>query len=155
AGLVELAKSLNAGRVEVLLAALDGAGESNPATAEALARLLPFQWPEELAPVRARLANLARSAPSTSIRQSACAALALADGRFDAVWKEANTPGALIDLLGGIPLLQDPEFRGQAMSRVLPLLNSLPPEFQKEVEGKPAARGQFVRIALPRRGTLT
>jgi len=56
-------------------------------------------------------------------------------------------------LLNGIPFLNDSEFRSKAYDRVKPLLGDLPAEF-KLTTSKPIA-GRFVRIELPRNGTLT
>src|SRR5262249_40573961 len=52
--------------------------------------------------------------------------LALADGSFDLVWKESSNPrGARADMLNGIPLLPDPDFRKKAYGKVKALLEEI------------------------------
>src|SRR5207245_1318417 len=90
-----------------------------------LARLLPYQIPEKLKPVRSRLVEFSANETYADLRQSAWAALALADDSFDLVWdKAAHSAPALPDLLTGIPLLPDPSFRAKAYDRVKPLLSA-------------------------------
>jgi azurin len=148
AALVELAKLRGEGRVDIVLAALD----TDDAASASIARLLPMQWPEELKEHRAHLAELAAKSPKPEIRQAAWSSLAVADDSFEGVWSEANRSLAtLTDLIGGIPLLVDPAFRARAYDRVAPLLAKLPDKWKAE----PGTQGRFVRVELPRRGTLT
>jgi glucose/arabinose dehydrogenase/azurin len=89
-------------------------------------------------------------------RDAAAADVALADGSFDTVWSEAaGSPATLTELLNGIPLLNDADFRAKALDRVMPLLKTLPADLVAQAKAKPAGEGRFVRIELPRRGTLT
>jgi len=61
----------------------------------------------------------------------------------------------MTDLLGGIPMIFDPEIRNKAYDLVKPLAApDLPPQFAS-MKGAAGAQGRFVRIELPRRGTLT
>jgi azurin len=99
-------------------------GESRPAAA-VIARLIPFQLPENLKPARNRLKDIATRDRSEDVREYAWAGLAVADGSFDTVWKEASEDASnLADLLAGIPSLQDPTFRAVAYDRVKPLIDS-------------------------------
>lgn len=60
-----------------------------------------------------------------ALRQNAWAALTLADGSFDAVWPAASRQASsFADLLNGIALLTDPDFRAKAYGRVKPLVES-------------------------------
>jgi glucose/arabinose dehydrogenase/azurin len=154
AALVELAKARGVGRVDLILDALETRGRSEPAIAGGLARLLPLQWPEDLRAARPVLASLATKGSSAQVRRAAWAGIALADGSFDTAWSAASDhPAKLTDLVGGIPLLLDPEFRATAYERVKPLLSGLPSALGAKLED--GTRARFIRIELPRRGTLT
>ncbi len=155
AALVELAKARQVSRVPLLLETLNARSESEPA-AGGLARLLPLQLPEELKSARDQLQQLAEKGASADIRQASWAALAAADDSFDRVWPDASrSPARMTELLEGIPLLLDPDFRSKAYERVAPLLTGLPAALQADADATKATRGRFVRIELPRRGTLT
>lgn len=155
AALLEWSRLQKKGRVALVLETLDRRGASDPAVAAAVARLLPLQLPEELQPVSARLEALAREGSSTGVRQAAWAAQVLADEGFGSVWtRAAGSARSLADLLGGIPLLPDPELRARAYDRVLPLLSSVPAGWDAN-QTRRGAVGRFVRVELPRRGTLT
>src|SRR5207244_3572337 len=122
----DLAKSRNQTLVEVLMLELESALKQSKAPdssykspVNTLARLLPYQIPEKLKPVRDRLVEFSTSDFSADLRQSAWAALALADDSFENVWSKAAAKSAtLAELLMGIPLLPDPSFRAKAYDRV-------------------------------------
>ena len=60
------------------------------------------------------------------------------------------------DLLNGIPLIPDPEFRAKAYDKVKPLLDANSPHVCSAIVGnETATSGRYVRIELPREGTLT
>ena len=151
-----LARLRRTNRLTELLAAVDAAAGTNSPAAGPLARLLPLQNAPDLREVSGRLAALASGSPSPEVRQAAWAARALADGGFDRVWAEAaGSPAALTDLVNGIPFLTDADFRALALRRVLPLLGDLPPDLASALRDHPGNDARFVRIELPRRGTLT
>lgn len=152
----DLAKARKTTRMIELFGALDSSAKGNPAAAAAIARLLPLQNASDLQSVRARLANLSTSGASPEIRQAAWAARALADGSFDNVWAEVSkNPAAMAELLNGIPLLSDADFRANAMAKVRPLLVEIPPDLAATAREKKGRDARYVRIDLPRRGTLT
>src|SRR5206468_1364531 len=114
-------------RTAELLAALAAANQTDAGAAATFARLLPMQSPSELKAARSRVAQFTTGANGAEVRQAAWAALALADGSFDAAWTEAaQSPASLADLLSGIPQLLDPDFRSLAYDKVKPLLSDLP-----------------------------
>jgi azurin len=87
-----------------------------------LARLFPSQIPDVLKTFRSRIAQLT-STEQVDLRQNAWAALALSDGSFDTIWAAASKQSSnLADLLNGIPLLTDSDFRAKAYERVKPLV---------------------------------
>lgn len=93
-------------------------------TAANFARLLLWQRQDELKAHRDRLTGLALTNHSPALRAAAWVALALADGTFDTAWTEAvKTPASFVDLLDGIPMLNDRDFRARAYGRVEPLVD--------------------------------
>jgi glucose/arabinose dehydrogenase/azurin len=148
-----LAASKKTSRLTELFAAIQSAPDT---TAGPLARLLPTQPPGDLKPLRSKISSLATDGKSADVRQSAWASLAVIDGGFDAVWKMAgDSLTRLGDVLNGIPLITDPELRAKAFDRTLPLLVDVPADIRKAAAGQSQTSGRFVRISLPRKGTLT
>src|SRR5207247_211687 len=120
------------------------------------ARLLPMQPPSDLKSDRSRVVHFTTDANSPEIRQSAWAALAVGDGSFDRTWAEASaSPVSLADLLSGIPQILDPDTRSEAYDKVTPLLVDFPAALQAAARARTGAAGRYVRVELPRRGTLT
>jgi glucose/arabinose dehydrogenase/azurin len=117
-----LAEERKTSRLAELLKVLETKSDATPA----LARLLPAQLSSDLKANRSRVGKLT-SSKVADVRQAAWAALAIADDSFEAVWKEASLSGRLLDLISGIPLLNDPDFRGKAYDRVKPLLSEAKP----------------------------
>jgi putative heme-binding domain-containing protein len=120
-----------------------------------LARLLTDRSPAELAAARADLERLATAAQLPVLRQLGFAALVAADAGADRAWALATrSPQALRDLLGAVPLIRDPGLRAGLYPRIEPVLYGLPAGLASAPENRPA-QGRYVRIALPRAGTLT
>lgn len=154
--LIDLAKERGTPRASLLLDLLEGEGRDAAVAAAGLGRLLPLQLPEELTTVRSRVAGWTASTAPWPMRPAAWAALAAADETFEKVWPVAAAdPGTLVELLNGIPLLNDPQFRAQAYDRVKPLVAR--PESAVPGGGAAGSKGgaRLVRIELPRNGTLT
>ncbi|HEY1172811.1 MAG TPA: PVC-type heme-binding CxxCH protein [Verrucomicrobiae bacterium] len=148
----ELAQQRKTDKATLLINLLDSNQKDRTASGN-LARLLAWQAPAELKAQRARLAMLT-SSNVPDVRSAAWAALALAGDGFETVWKDASKePKTLQDLLAGIPRLTDSDFRAKAYSKVLPLLNELPAAWN--ANAPKTAKGRYVRIELPRKGTLT
>ncbi len=124
------------------------AGRSDDATAS-LARLLPIQSAGELKSARPEIVALTTGSENLAVHSAAWAALVVADGGFDAAWKQATSGGSVVALLNGIPLLNDSDVRAKAYGLVLPLLS------QANSSGSAKGGARYVRISLPRRGTLT
>jgi azurin len=75
------------------------------------------------------------------------------DGSFDALWQTASSkPASLADLLAGIPLVSDPDFRAKAYGLVRPVVSG---ESMLVTDASKKGGARYVRIELPRRGTLT
>ncbi len=132
--------------VDVMLAALPQAHGS------ALASLLASWDAKELAAAAPVLTKLAAEAKSQDIKESALAALIPADGGNRAWDMVKDDPAGLTALCNALRLIPNAEVRGTMGDRLAALLDKLP----DSLSGKdgPAA-GRFVRIELPRKGTLS
>ncbi|HEX7376409.1 MAG TPA: PVC-type heme-binding CxxCH protein [Pirellulales bacterium] len=120
-----------------------------------LVRLLTAQRPEQLAEVRGQIEKLATSAKQPIIRQVAFAAIVAIDGSPDQAWKlGTSNASALYDMVSAVPLVSDPSLRARLYPLVEPLLTTLPPPLAGGSQGK-GTLGRYVRIELPRKGTLT
>ena len=156
AALQALAKNRNQSALATLLGMIRPLAEAGgPALADAC-HLLLLQPASDLAGGRAEIAALAQRSSPEPLRQAALAALMVADGSVDQQWTAAGAnPAALIDVLGALALLPDPKLRATAGARVLPLLGALPAELVSALAKEKGCSGRFVRVQLPRKGTLT
>ena len=120
-----------------------------------LVRLLTGRNADQLAGVRGQIEQLATSSKQPIIRQVAFAALVTIDGAPDNAWKlGAKSVSTLYDLVSAVPLVSDPSLRASLYPLVEPLLAGLPESLAEAAEGK-GTLGRYVRIELPRQGTLT
>lgn len=120
-----------------------------------LVRQLTGRSATELTTARGELEKLATSARQPILRQIGFVSLMNIDGNGDKAWElAASSTKTLQDFVTAIPLIPDPNLKASLYPRVEPLLAGLP---EKLGGGKPAkgSVGRFVRIELPRRGTLT
>jgi azurin/lysophospholipase L1-like esterase len=116
--------------------------------------LLLQQPATELTKARGSIVPLA--AHPGEVRHAAMAALMICDGSIEPQWSAtANDPGALTDRLRALTLVGDARLRATAAARIMPLLGELPQELAQAMAGRQGAMGRYVRIQLPRRGTLT
>ena len=154
--LSELAKAKNATPVATLLGALEPLAAKGGKAAEDLCRIVLIQSPDDLKPSRDVLKKMAAVGQAEVVRHTAQAALMIADGSIDGQWNEAvQSPAALTDFLNALPRVPNPALRSTAFEKVKPLLNALPPAMDATLQNAKAANGRYVRIELPRKGTLT
>ena len=152
----ELAKLNKVTEVAALLGTLEPMMAKGGKAVEDLCRLLLLQLPADLKTSRAALAKLAAPGSADFVRQSARAALIAVDGSVNGAWSEAvKSPAALTDFLNALPLVPDPALRATAFEKMQPLLTAFPAEVEAAIKGTHSAEGRFVRIELPRKGTLT
>lgn len=120
-----------------------------------LVRLLNGRPAAELAKVRGDLETLALKARQPAIRQVGFIALATVDDSVEPAWTSANkSVGALRDLLSAVPLMRDATLRAALYPKIAPLVEAVPDALGKQ--GVPdGVSGRYVRIELPKRGTLT
>ena len=111
---------------------LDAIGKIDPedkATPRELIAMLMAQKPAAIAAQREKIQSLASDSQSDIAKQAAYAALAVGDGKPDAVWMTASTTdGAMPLLLGGIGLINDGKLRSAFYDKVDPLAVKAPDE---------------------------
>jgi azurin/lysophospholipase L1-like esterase len=149
----ELSTAQGKSTTAVFLSAIqDGTSASGKAVDE-LTRLLLQQPTAELAKEQSTFtALLAPQSPAgDSTRRMAQAAIFLANGKIDEAWNSAKR---LSDFLGAIPLVTDPVLRAAAAPKIRPLFDKLPEDIVTELQNE-STRGRYIRISLPRNGTLT
>lgn len=153
ASLAELKKSTP---TETLIGVLADISAQDDRGARDLSKLLLEQPAAALKSSRPALQKMAGADASDSIREAAIAATILGDGSVAAAWAEARkSPGALISFLHALPLVQDEKLRTSAATMVTALLTELPAELKSLASGNQGMNGRFVRISLPRTGTLS
>lgn len=122
----------------------------------ALATLLLEQPASDLKAARAPLGKLATDHPSPIVRETAIAAIIVADGSVKAVWADAqNSPDSLMTFLKALPLVPDANARATAFPAVSGVLTALPLATAAALQSGDHSGARFVRIELPRKGTLT
>lgn len=119
-----------------------------------LVRQLTGRSAAELTSARAELEKLATSARQPVFRQIGFVSLINVDGRIDKAWTLATADvKRLLDFVNAMPLISDASVRASLYSKVAPLLTQLPAGLAGP-QGK-GTLGRYVRIELPRAGTLT
>ena len=140
---------------EIVTLLTSGNAASEAAVAD-LARILARQPSADLKPIRERLTALTSPAMPPAAREAGLAALIMAEGSVESAWNKAQqSSAALRDYLGAVTLLQDAPLRTAADAGIRSLFAQLPPPIQKETTGVKGTLGRYVRIELPRNGTLT
>lgn len=121
-----------------------------------LIRLLTSRSAAELAPVRAELETLAQRAKQPLLRQIGFVALIQVDESTDRAWQLASGDvKRLQDFVAAVPLVSDPNLRAGLYSKIEPLLKGLPANLADPKHSAKGTYGRYVRVELPRRGTLT
>jgi azurin/glucose/arabinose dehydrogenase len=139
--------------IETLLAVLKPIMGKGGKPVESLCALLLRQPAAELKAQRAQLISLTAQSSPDSVRRAAQAAIMTGDGALAASFAEASKSATtLTDWLSALSSLQDTALRATAYDLVKPLVTTVPAALQKETGGSEA---RFVRIELPRKGTLT
>jgi azurin len=147
-----LAKLENKTAVETLLGVLKPIMAKGGDPVKSLCGLLLRQPTTELKAQRAQLLSLV-SSDSETVRLSALAAIMTGDGALAASWAEASKSASMQrDWLLALPSLPDAGLRATGYDLVMPLLSKSPPSTPKDSSENMA---RFVRVELPRKGTLT
>ncbi len=155
--LSELAKIRKTTETETLVSILKGVANKNENGTRDLCKILLDQPAADLKSARDSIQSLATSDILDSVKQSALAALITADQSVDAAWNlgARKSPQALTGFLKALVLVPDEKIRSAAYPIVEKLLTSLPPEIEAMVEKENGTPGRYVRIELPRKGTLS
>ncbi|MES2660190.1 MAG: HEAT repeat domain-containing protein [Verrucomicrobiota bacterium] len=154
--LSELAKLKKTPPTHTLAAVLMTAANKDDAGTRDLCTMLLRQSPADLKSSRAPVQKLAAADASDRVRQSATAALITADHSMGAAWNAAiRTPEALTSFLDALPLVPDEKLRGSAYNIVRNLLTALPGGVSAALKDQKGSSGRFIRIELPRKGTLS
>jgi putative heme-binding domain-containing protein len=120
-----------------------------------LVRQLTSRNPAELAGARAELEKLATSARQPILRQIGFVSLINVDKSAERAWELANhSVASLRDFVDCTPLIPDASVRAELYPLIEPLLDGLPKSLAAAADSKHTA-GRYVRIELPRKGTLT
>jgi len=121
-----------------------------------LIRLLTSRSAAELAPVRAELESLALKAKQPLLRQIGYVALIQVDDETTRAWQLASGDAKrLQDFVAAVPLVSDPNLKASLYAQIEPLLKGLPANLANPQHSSKGTHGSYVRIELPRRGTLT
>ncbi|HEX3658253.1 MAG TPA: PVC-type heme-binding CxxCH protein [Pirellulales bacterium] len=121
-----------------------------------LVRLLHGRNARELSAVRSDLEQLATKAKTPLIRQVGFVALVSVDNSVQPAWQlAAGSVPTLVDLVSAMPLVPDASLRAELYPKIEPLLEKLPPELAAKTSKKAGSEGRYVRVELPRKGTLT
>lgn len=121
-----------------------------------LIRLLTSRSAAELAPLRTELEALATKAKQPLLRQIGYVALIQVDDETEKAWKLALADvRRLQDFVTAVPLVSDPSLRAGLYTKIEPLLKDLPANLADPKHSAKGTYGRYVRIELPRRGTLT
>ena len=151
-----IAKEKNVPVVNVLLDTLQQALDKTGAAAGDLSRILLLQPAADLKASRAELVKFAENGSSAPVRCSARAALMMADNSIDSAWAEAQkSPKALNEFLIALQSIPDAALRATAYEKVSPLVAALPPDIADALTKTKGVTGRFVRVELPKTGTLT
>jgi azurin len=156
AALSNLAELKKTSPTETLIGVLTDISAQDDRGTRDLCKMLLEQPVAALKSSRPALQKLANADASDAIRVAAIAATIVCDGSVSPAWTEARkSPAALISFLDALPLVPDEKLRASATTMVTALLTELPAEMKALASGKQGMEGRFVRIELPRTGTLS
>jgi len=144
--------------LDVIIGAIHSLDEKDssvdPSVVFDLVRQLTARSAAELTSARAELEKLATSARQPMFRQIGFVSLISVDGSVDKAWELASANAkSLQDFVSAMPLISDPSVRATLYDKIEPLLDGLPPSLASG--SSKGTFGRYVRVALPRNGTLT
>jgi len=153
-----LAKSESKSQLDVVIAAVNALDSSAEAVDTSLVfdlvRQLTSRPAEELSAARAELMRLATKARQPVLRQIGYVSLMNVDKSAGDAWQLAlGSIGSLRDFVDAMPLVADGSIRASLYDRLVPLLSGLPEPLSAQKLN--TVSGRYVRIELPKRGTLT
>lgn len=158
--LAGLAKFDNANPLEVLAKTILTQDAAESAQTESvifdLIRILTSASRGDLQQIAPQIEQMAKSGKLPITRQLGFVAKIAADGSIEPAWELASQSAkSLRDLLAAMPIILDPSVKAALYPKVAPLLEGLPAALAGPNGKTPGTMGRYVRIELPRRGTLT
>ena len=151
-----LAKAAQSSIAAEAFRALAAKGNPSDNALADLARIVTRQPQADLVANRAAAAALTTPANPPAAREAGIASLVVADASIAAAWEKAqSSSAALRDFLAAIPLIPDAPLRAAADASIRSVFKQLPTAVASELSSAKGTRGRFVRIDLPRSGTLT
>ena len=151
-----LAKQRAVSPLAMLLETLQSAGDKSSQAIDDLGQIMLKQPAADLKAAHAALEKCTAADKPAVLRQYAHAALMTTDNSIEPAWNVAlKSPPALNDFLNALPLVSDAALRATAYEKVFPLVSALPPELAVALANSHGAAGRFVRVELPKPGTLT
>ena len=152
--LAELSAMKQTSAAQTLLGVLEPMASETHAGTTALSQMLLTLPAADLNTVRNSLEKLANGSARV-VAPYALAALMICDGALEKSWTAAQTsPAALQLFLSAVPLLPE-TLRHTGFEKIQSVLSKLPPAVAQALEGKNGTRGRYIRIELPRSGTLS
>ncbi|MDA0836561.1 MAG: GDSL-type esterase/lipase family protein [Planctomycetota bacterium] len=153
--LEQLSALTRKGSGKLLLELIGANAEGSQSVFSELARMLYALPKEQLDSINGDLNQFASNEGNPGLRSAALAALVQSGEAGDSVFKKAATSRkGVISFLAAIPLIPDAKNRSALYPQVKPLLDGLPKELADK-DGDSGGFARFVRIELPRNGTLT
>ncbi len=157
--LTQLAKLQNKPEVPALVGVLQErpASDTDDIVTYDLVRLLTSHSGSEMQAARGELEKLATQSKQPAMRRIGYLGLIAADGSADKAWQlGSGSLAGLLDLVTAAPLIADAGARAALFPKIAPLLDGLPKIGSSDSNAAAhSTRGRFVRISLPRKGTLT
>lgn len=153
----ELAMNRGVSASALLIDLIKDLDHDQSAAARDLTTLLLRQPAADLKPIQAELLSGIKSSTSSRVRESFIAALIVAEGSVEGRWKVmGDSVSGLTTLMRSIPLVPDPTIRAGADGAIRRLLEQFPHTIQSQIHrGQGSHLARYVRVSLPRRGTLT
>ncbi len=140
----------------VLIAAMHNNDGKFTATLPDLAKLLPGRPTAELKSAVNDLGLLAVQGKNPAVKEAAYAAMIIAEGGPITARHLANqSMGNMQTFLRSLRLINSKSVHASVYPDVKRLTHTLPPNLKADADANPGTVGRFVRIELPRRGTLT
>jgi glucose/arabinose dehydrogenase/azurin len=150
----QLSKLTQTGSGKLLLELIGANAKGSPSVFSELTRMLYALPNAQLGSIKGDLNKFASQEDNPGLRSAAVAALIQSGDSGESVFKKAATSRkGLISFLSAVPLIPDAKKRRSLYPQVKSLLGG-PPKNLEEKDGS-GGFARYVRIELPRKGTLT
>lgn len=152
----ELAALKKAEPAETLAKTVESVATLDHKGVKALCKMVLQLPAADLVRTRATWEKLASSSASNLVAEYSIAALIVADASVQTQWTSAQqSPAKARRFLDALSLVPDATLRHSGIDIVKSCLTVLPASLQEKIKNEPGMRGRYVRIELPRKGTLS